>query len=201
MWTEDERKCVAGQLQKERTGSLFRKKRTARRNVASLRKLTARKGFTLIEMMACVLTLIMITLICTTGLNMAMKSYNESVFESGSQMLESMISTSVGDVLRYSSDVKEDVPGVVTFDNAAFGVDDGRFVLDTDGHVLLEKNATQQVLLIGTGVYIDSMYIADFTLDYDDSTQVYTGGYKIKSEKTGQERTVSFTFKSFIESL
>ena len=187
MQTEKKRNCPMVDMLQNRAGSLRK-------------KLSTRHGFTLIEMLACVLTLILITLICTTGLNMALKSYNESVFESGSQMLESMISTSVGDVLRYSYDI-QGTGGAITFDNSAFGVDDGNFVLDSEGHLMLAKNATQQVLLVGTGVYIDSMYIADFTLHYNDSTLVYTGSYKIKSDKTGQEKTVSFTFKSFIESL
>ena len=169
------------------------------------KKMASRRGFTLLEMLACVLTMILLALICTVGLNMAMKSYNESVFESSSQMLESMINTSVGDVLRYSYGVSDSGGGNgVSFSNRTFDVSSGRLVLDAEGHLMLQKDSTPEsakVLLVGTGVYIESMYISDFVLEYDVDTCVYTGSYKIKSDKTGQEKTVSFIYKSFLESL
>ena len=64
------------------------------------------KGFTLVEMLACVVTLILLGLTGSVALNMATQSYWASVFESDSQLLESTIDLYIGDILRYSNEVK-----------------------------------------------------------------------------------------------
>ena len=166
-----------------------------------LRKIKNKKGFSLIEMIVCVFTLTMIGLICTVGLNMATKSYNESLFESGSQMLESMVNTSVGDVLRYSYDVAVDGSNNVTsLSNATFGMNHGTIALNAEGKLVLVKSGSE-VLLIGENVYAEDMYLTDFAVTYNPSTYVYTGSYKIKSKLTEQEKTISFTYKSILESI
>ena len=172
-------------------------------NIKKLKKLKSKKGFTLVEMMACVLTMTMIGLICTLGLNMATRSYNESLFESGSQMLESMVDTSLGDVLRYSYDVTVDGSNNVTgLSNATFDVTHGTVKLNAEGHLVLVKNAAgSEVLLIGDNVYAEDMYLADLVITYDATNYVYTGHYTIKSKLTDQEKTINFTYKSILESI
>lgn len=170
-------------------------------NIKKLKKLKSKKGFTLVEMMACVLTMTMIGLICTLGLNMATRSYNESLFESGSQMLESMVDTSVGDVLRYSYNVTVDgSKNVTSLSNATFDVTNGTVKLNAEGHLVLVKNAAgSEVLLIGDNVYAEDMYLENFILMYENC--VYTGHYTIKSKLTDQEKTINFTYKSILESI
>ena len=174
-------------------------------NVKKLKKLKSKKGFTLVEMMACVLTMTMIGLICTLGLNMATRSYNESLFESGSQMLESMVDTSLGDVLRYSYDIDVAADGskrVTELSNATFDVTHGTIKLNAEGHLVLVKNAAgSEVLLIGDNVYAEDMYLADLVITYDATNYVYTGHYTIKSKLTDQEKTINFTYKSILESI
>lgn len=167
------------------------------------KKLKSKKGFTLIEMIACTATLVLVTLICTTGMNMATKSYNESMFESNSQKLEYMLNLAVGDILRYSHDVEVD-DGTITFVNEVYGVNGvggGGIKLDAEGHFVLVKSPTNEALLIATANYADGMYVADFSLEYDSVTKIYTGEYKIKSSLTSQERLVEFTYKSIVESI
>lgn len=166
-----------------------------------MRRLKKKNGFTLLEMMACVVTLIMITLICTAGLNMSVKSYNESLFSSNSQMLESMLHTSIGDVLRYADTVQTvGASGEVTFHNANFGVANAQFKLNSNGYLVLTNGGTD-TLLIGSKVYADGLYMDGFTLAYDDAAKIFTGSYTIKSTVVSQTREVSFAFKSILESM
>jgi len=84
-----------------------------------MRKIRDKKGFTLIEMLACVVTLLLIGMIVSTGMNLATMSLRETTFESDSQMLESTLNMYIGDILRHATDVKEDATGV-TFTNDAY---------------------------------------------------------------------------------
>ncbi len=167
-----------------------------------MRRLKSKKGFTLIEMIVCVLTLSMIVLICTTGLGMAMKSYNESMFDSNSQMLESTINTYIGDILRYSHDAAE-VDGEIVFGNRMYGIDTAmaKLRINEEGRFVFVMSATTEGLLLGNNVYAENLYVADFELTYDSATCVFEGGYTIKSTLTDKERPVSFTFKSIIDSV
>ena len=165
-----------------------------------MKKLKNKKGFTLIEMLACTVTLVLITLICTTGMNMATKSYNESMFESNSQKLEYMLNLSVGDILRYSHNITVN-GGTITFTNEVYGVYDGGLKLDGSGYFVLVKNAAKEAFVIATANYVDGLYVGDFSLTYDSATNIYTGNYKIKSNLTSQERLVEFTYKSIVESI
>ena len=56
-----------------------------------MRKIKNKKGFTLVEMLVCVVTLLLIGMIVSAGTNLAMFSLRESTFESNSQMLESTL--------------------------------------------------------------------------------------------------------------
>ena len=167
-----------------------------------MKKLKSKKGFTLIEMLACTVTLVLITLICTTGMNMATKSYNESMFESNSQKLEYIVNLAMGDILRYSRDIT--VNGEeISFTNDVYGVSEGGLKLDGDGYFVLVRNKelSTEAWLVSTMNYVDGIYITDFTLNCDTATGIYTGSYKIKSNLTSQERLVEFTYKSIVESI
>lgn len=157
------------------------------------------KGFTVFEMMVCVATLVLVCLICTTGMNMALKSYNDSMFETQSQMLESMLNSSMGDVLRFSDNVSV-ISGIIIFSNSAYNVVEGTLRADAEGHVILQKNASETIPLVATTVYVDEMYVSDMSFTYNPSTHVITGSYKIKSRITSGSRDVNFTFRSIIES-
>lgn len=168
-----------------------------------MKKLKSKKGFTLIEMLVCVVTLMLISLICTTGMNMASQSYNKSMFESNSQALEYMLNTSIGDMLRYSKDVTVEEDDIF-FTNEVYNINNGKLLVE-DGYftILRDKDTTQKALIVAATNYVGGMYIegSSFTLEYDPSTKVYTGTYKIKSNLTSQERLVEFTYKSIIESI
>lgn len=164
-----------------------------------MKKLRCKKGYTLIEMIVCVLTLVMIALICTTGFDMAMKSYNESLFESHSQMLESTINTYIGDILRYSHNAKNNEDDTVTFGNSVYGVEAASFKINEDGHFVFVMSPTSEGLLLGANVYAENLYVADFWLTYDSAVCTYRGGYTIKSTVTDKDRIVSFAYRSIVD--
>ena len=160
-----------------------------------MNKCRDKKGFTLMEMLVCVITLIIICLLCTTGMNLATKSYSDSMFETQSQMVEAMLDSAIGDLLRFSSDVSEAGEEVV-FTNSTYGMVQGTLTVNDKGYFLLKKGNNKEALLLASSTYVDEMYIDEFDLNYDTATHVFTGSYKIKSKLTTKVKDVNFTFKS-----
>lgn len=178
-----------------------------------MKKMKDNKGFTLVEMLACVLTLLLICLICSTGMGISLKSYNNSLFESESQMLESTIDVLLGDVLRYAEDVKIKQPPeveqpTVLFTNKFYQIYDKTFVIPTlgeanGGRILIQKpvmfgspDSDPPVVLVGETVYAKTLYVKDFQLAYNEATHVFTGSYIIKSTIVETERTCSFSYRT-----
>ena len=152
-----------------------------------MNKLKQNKGFTLIEMLACVIVVLLLTSVCGLAMNLALQSYKSNVFESDSQMLESTINTYIADVLRHTSSVSVE-DDVVKITNNAYMVHRGHIgtleVAEGDGARLVlykDEETGSYSLLVGDASYSDGLYIADFTLTYDEVTGVFTGSYTIKS--------------------
>lgn len=172
-----------------------------------MKKLKSNKGFTFIEMLACVVTMLLIAMICSVGLDMASKSYRESVFESNCQMLESTVDMQVGDILRFATSVQTDGDGNVTaFTNKTYRIDKGRIEVparsgDTGGYFLvyLETDAENGYMILNQSAYADSMYIENFTLTYDDSTGMFSGNYTIKSTQLGGlKRDCTYAYRTAV---
>jgi len=166
-----------------------------------MKKFKGKKGFTLIEMTVCVLTLALVALICTTGYSIAMRSYNDSKFESNSQMLESMLNTSLGDVLRYAYDISDEGTAVV-FSNDSYGLLGGGLTVKNDR--LIYKDGDTENFLVSTYSYIDGLYIKDFDLNYtvnDEGKNIFEGSYTICSEFSTKEKVVTFRYISIIDTI
>lgn len=73
------------------------------------KKLQSRGGFTLVEMLAAVLILVLLVLILNTGLDLAVKSYRTMTAESETELLMSSLSDAIYDELRYAREI--DVTG------------------------------------------------------------------------------------------
>lgn len=162
-----------------------------------MRKIKGQKGFTLVEMLACVVTLVLIGLICTTSMNFAVKSYQQSMFESDSQMLEDTLNMYIGDILRHATDIQTEendidpnVPGeryVTAFTNAAYQIYEGRIEVperanNVGGNFLVyESKNGQGNLIAGEMSYAKTLYVDEFTLKYNANTGIFTGHYIIKS--------------------
>lgn len=173
-----------------------------------MRKIKNKKGFTLVEMLACVVTLLLIGMIVSTGMNLATMSLRETTFESDSQMLESTLNMYIGDILRHATDVKEDATGV-HFTNDAYYIDEGSFNIDLSkseisgaGYLTCTSTLDDSeygIMVATEGAYAGCLYIKDFTLNYDENKKVFSGSYVIVSSATTTTKTCEFSFRSIAD--
>ena len=175
-----------------------------------MKKLKNAKGFTLVETLTCMIMLVLLGGICSTGMNLAMKSYQETVFESNSQTLASSLETYMNDILRYATDVETTDGKVTGFTNPSYQMYEGMIAVSTtegetkDKMVIYTRpageDARKEFLIVGPGMYGNDMYIADFTLKYDETTQLFEGEYKIKSVRmSSMVRTYTFGCRTISE--
>lgn len=177
-----------------------------------MRKLKNTKGFTLIEMLACVITLLLIGGICSTGMNLAIRSYNESIYESDSQMLEDTLNLYLCDILRHATFVRTEgdaavaEKNVISFTNVAYQIYDGHIevserVEDYGGTFLVyESGNGQGAMIVGENVYAGSLYISDFVLKYNSEKKYFTGYYVIQSSVVEDlEKKCEFTCRTIAE--
>ena len=171
-----------------------------------MRKVKSKKGFTLVEMLVCVLTLLLVGAICATGTGISIKSYQESRFESDSQMLQSSIDMIFSDILRYATEVNTD-SGVV-FTNKEYDIANGTVLIAAAGdngenRFVIKKNpTTAESLMLGDNVYAGNLEVSDFELSYNSTTGVFSGSYKIKSTIMNDAvKNCEFTFRSISSSL
>lgn len=170
-----------------------------------MRKLREKKGFTLIEMLACVVTLFLIGMIVSTGMNLATMTLREITFESDSQMLKSTMDMYIGDILRHAKDVKEDATGI-TFTNDAYYIDQGSFHIDLDvsdisgaGYLMCSSTLSDDpkgIMIANKGTYAGSLFIKDFVLDFDESKGVFHGSYTIVSSATNTTKICEFSYRT-----
>lgn len=173
-----------------------------------MRKIKEKKGFTLVEMLACIVTLILIGLICSAGMNLATMSLRETTFESDSQMLESTLNTYLGDILRYATEIQVEADGSVkSFTNDTYYIDEGKFEIKLSGPENLQAGYlictsqlaledTEGIMLINEGAYAGSLYIKDFVLYYDQEKEVFTGSYVIVSSMTDSKKNCAFSYRT-----
>ncbi len=176
-----------------------------------MRKLKNNKGFTLVETLACVAILILLSGLCTTGMEFAMTSYKISVFESDSQMLSSTIELYLNDVLRHAKGITTETDGtVISFTNETYHITNAKIGLsekysDTNQSYLVylvynDKTAeNEEILILGKDAYAKTLSIADFELHYDQSLKLFTGSYVIKSGVVDSTRTCEFTCRTILE--
>ena len=172
-----------------------------------MRKRMNNKGFTLIEMLVCVATLMIIGLICTTGVDMALNSLRVVNFESNSQMLESTIDIYISDILRHATEVENTAEGV-RFTNDAYYIKKGILKVDTSvtkkgdaGYLICESSygPTPQVMIANKGTYADNLYIRGFNLRYDESSGIFTGSYQIVSSIVDYVRNCTFSYRTITQ--
>ena len=154
-----------------------------------MKKIKSKKGFTLVEMLACIIALLLLTGICTMGTNMALNSYNRSMFESDSQMLESTLDMYLGDILRHSTleletqALENGNKKIKNLTNMSYGIYQGMIGVSDDGRFCVYKTPTDTtgVLLLNENVYTKTLKISDFKLEYNEVGQYVEGSYTIES--------------------
>ena len=156
-----------------------------------MKKLLKKGGFTLVEMLAALMILVLLVVGMDAGISAANLAYTRSVFESNSAALAGILNTAMGDILRYSEDVRvptaqeapQDPPAVV-FTNYDYGVRNGYFSIpdsQPDAPATLQIRNLQNdraAELINTGAYPD-LQISDFQISYDPAGRYFSISYQI----------------------
>lgn len=170
-----------------------------------MKKLKKNGGFTLVEMLACMVTLSLVCMICMTGTSISIKSYNQSQFESNSQALQASLEMLMGDILRYAEEVEINADNTVNnFTNVEYGIFEGTITVSDTGIVMVKRNITDsdsEVQMISDAVYANNLYIDKdgFILEYDLNTKLFTGSYQIKSKVVNAVKSCSFSFRTIAE--
>ena len=151
-----------------------------------MKKLTNKAGLTLIEMMVALLIMVFLVLGMGVGMDAGSRIYQDAVFESDSATLASTLNTSLGDILRYSREIREN-DGVLenyngdyiveedvgfVFTNYEYGIQDAYFYTPiyedgTSKGVLQMKNLknAEVVELINAGTY-PNLVVSNFEITY-----------------------------------
>ena len=173
-----------------------------------MKKLNKKNGFTLIEMLACTVIVILVSMLCGTGVKVALRSLDATTFESNSQMLESTLDIYISDILRHASNITMD-DSKITFDNSAYYIKQGFLKVDevSNGAGYLTCTSTKpddsviEMLVANKGVYADGLHIKDFSLTYDATTGIFEGSYVIVNQSLGSSRDCTFKYRTIVEGI
>lgn len=151
----------------------------------------AKAGFTMIELLVSVVIMVFLAIGMGAGLDSGSKVHRDANFETDSAMLADTLNNALGDVLRYSEDIRKNTDVVqdslgnqhnhyyvpFVFTNLEYGVQDGYLTLETKGKPRVQikslKNSDAYDL-VNVGAY-SNLVVTDFHLDYV-SPQEDTGG-------------------------
>ena len=156
-----------------------------------MKKLNNKGGFSLIEMMCALLILVILVMGMGVGMEAGGRIYRDAVFESESATLAGILNTSLGDILRYSIDVRETtatdkqkygndvgIPHVsdstkhYVFTSLDYGIQDAYFYIPPHisgrdmGPVQMKNLRNPNVVeLVNTGAYPD-LVVSDFSITF-----------------------------------
>ena len=182
-----------------------------------MKKLKNSSGMTLIEMLCVILILVVLVMGMGSTMDAGTRIYQEAIFESDSATLAGILNTAMGDILRYSRDVKlndevddqgrpkyfvtsdgtyllPDQVGFV-FSNWEYGILDAYFYtpVSADGTSrgvlqMLNLRNPDVVELVNTGAYPD-LVISNLQVIYTPSARKVSGAATLKSAMTFSARS------------
>lgn len=154
------------------------------------------KGFTLVETLAAMLIVTLLTGAIAVGTSTAVKIHSAAVFASESELLAATVNAALGDVLRYADydPVEEDF----AITNQGYGILQGRILL-RDGRLYINTSSLPDdsgtlLILVSDGAYT-TLRITDFTISYSAEDALFSGGYTITNQDGTRQRTAAFTFR------
>lgn len=140
-----------------------------------MKKLKQSAGLTLLELLASLLVTTLLVAAMGSGMEAALNSYRASQFATNSAALESIVNTTLGDILRHSRNVK--ISGNdVQFTNEEYGVANGSIRAE-EGRLRICDPQGNAMELANSGVY-GGLKIEDFEMVYVvPGTEGSRGGY------------------------
>ncbi len=165
------------------------------------------KGFTLIETVVALLIVTMLSVVLVTATRTALNVRSNEEFESESELLAATVNIALGDVLhfaQYSPDAEHAGSNMPAFTNRGYGilkghilVKNGRFYINTTDCEDTDATATL-LTLVSKGTYTTTS-ITSFTMEYDETTQLFSGTYTIQGSRSQQKKNVTFAFRTLNE--
>lgn len=142
------------------------------------KKLKGQKGFSMVEMLACTVVLLLLAMVLNVGLQAALDSYHRMIAKSETQILVSTAIDALADELRYTQypeNYECDLPntgGGTPGENKTIELREGRIyvpVYDAGG------NATETRRLLPGGPYGNGAYvISELKVTYDPDAGSFT---------------------------
>lgn len=151
-----------------------------------MNKLKNKAGFTLIELLLAMMIMVFLVVGIGVGMDAGSRIYREATFETDSAALAGILNTSLGDILRYSTDIKEN-PGFFNdkegnnlskdqvgfvFTSKEYGVQDAYFYTPiladgtSMGYLQLKNLYNPHVIdLVNEGAYPD-LAVSNFKITY-----------------------------------
>ena len=148
------------------------------------RKLRARRGLTLVEMVAATAVLALLALMLHTGLLMAQNSYRQVTGESERQLLVSTLSDLLANELRYARDVLTDGTALRLYTSVNYGRNTA-LTLNDQGQ--LEASGR---LMLSAGAYGNGSYRIDTcSITYDKDSGLFRVAFTVTGGGEGANET------------
>lgn len=158
-----------------------------------MKKTRRNSGFSLIELLCALLILVILVIGIGVSMDAGVGIYRDATFEAESATLAGILNTSIGDILRYSVDVRVTTPEEqvehgadvkFVFTSTDYGIQDAYFYIPphmsggTMGPVQMKNLRNPAVVeLVNTGAYPD-LVVSDFAITYSPrEASGVKGGY------------------------
>lgn len=167
------------------------------------------RGFTLTEMLVTLLILGFVTLCVVSGIAASIRCYQDLMFQSESRLLISSLNESIKDTLRYASNVSLEentlkADGYEKVKNFSFYKEkysknnqlskydstEGSISVSDTGYLTLNTPVNSSVLG-GEGIYSQSLYIRNFTLEYHEEYNMFRFSYIVCDKRNNSHGTDS----------
>lgn len=150
----------------------------------TMKKLRARGGMSLSELLVAILILSLVSLGVAVGVSSAMRVYQQSVELSDAQTLSSTLATAIMDELRFARDVSV-TDNNPSFTSATFG-EGVSFDVDDNGYVTVGGQR-----LVGTGAYAGYLQAEKPDITYQNG--IFQVILTINGKSDNQVREVEFS--------